>query len=244
MTIVRACTHKDTYTLLLADAREALSDLSPGVSCIITDPAYASLEKHRSVGTTTRLTDWFPVLADEEYRSIFRQMYRVLADNAHCYVLCDHVTMFSFRAFAEEAGFKFWKPIIWDKRRVGMGYHYRAQYECILFLEKGKRKLNNLGVPDFLRIPELEELSPCGPEILSFPSVRSKGRYPTEKPVDLLRVLVSQSTSPGELVLDPFMGSGATGEAALSLSRYFLGIDVSERAYLHTLSRLEALKAP
>ena len=62
-------------------------------------------------------------------------------------------------------GFKFWKPLIWDKCTIGMGYHYRARYECILFFEKGKRKLNDLGIADIIEVP------------------RIRGGYPAEKPV-------------------------------------------------------------
>ena len=56
--------------------------------------------------------------------------------------------MFAAKPAAEQAGFKFWKPLVWDKCAIGMGYHYRARYEFILFFEKGKRKLNNLSIPD------------------------------------------------------------------------------------------------
>ena len=68
----------------------------------------------------------------------------------HFYLFCDQETMFVAKPLAEAAGFKFWKPLIWDKQRIGMGYHYRARYECILFFEKGKRKLNDLGVADII----------------------------------------------------------------------------------------------
>jgi len=105
---------------------------------------------------------------------------------------------------------------------IGMGYHYRAQYEFILFFEKGKRKLNNLGVPD----------------VLSFRRLKGKAYYPTEKPVDLLKVLVEQSSVTGEVVLDPFAGSGSTGEAAITLGRRFVGNDASATAYERMRSRL------
>ena len=51
--------------------------------------------------------------------------------------------MFVVKPIAESVGFKFWKPLIWDKQKMGMGYHYRARYEFILFFEKGKRHLND-----------------------------------------------------------------------------------------------------
>ena len=58
--------------------------------------------------------------------------------------------MFVAKPVGEAAGFKFWKPLVWDKCTIGMGYHYRARYECILFFEKGKRKLNDLGIADII----------------------------------------------------------------------------------------------
>jgi hypothetical protein len=54
--------------------------------------------------------------------------------------------------------------------------------------------------------------------------------YPTEKPVGLLTTLIEQSSSPGELVIDTFSGSGSCGEAALRAGRLYAGADVSEKA--------------
>jgi DNA modification methylase len=103
--------------------------------------------------------------------------------------------------------------------RIGMGYHYRARYEFILFFEKGKRKLNDLGTADILAIP------------------RVINGYATEKPVALLEVLVRQSSQENELVLDPFMGSGSTGVAALRNKRKFWGNDIQQKAVALAKSR-------
>ena len=189
------------------------------VDLLITDPPYESLEKHRSVGTTTRLkhsksssNDWFTIFPNGRFPEFFDAAYRVLRKNAHFYLFCDQETMFVAKPIAEASGFKFWKPIIWDKKNIGMGYHYRARYECILFFEKGKRRLANLGVPDIIEAP------------------RVYNGYPTEKPVAVGDVLVRQSSLPGELVVDPFMGSGAFGVAALTASRNFAGNDIGNEA--------------
>lgn len=120
--------------------------------------------------------------------------------------------MFIVKPIAEQVGFRFWKPLVWDKKRIGMGYHYRARYELILFFEKGKRKLNNLGISDIIEAPRIH-----------------KG-YPTEKPVSVSEVLINQSSQPGELVIDPFCGSGSVGVAASNLKRIFRGNDISPRA--------------
>lgn len=199
---------------------------SESVDLIVTDPPYESLEKHRAKGTTTRLkvsksssNEWFPVIKNERFEQFFAEAYRSMAKNAHLYVMCDQETMFAIKPMGEAAGFKFWKPIVWDKIKIGMGYHYRARHEMILFFEKGKRRLSDLSIPDVISVP------------------RVRNGYPTEKPVSLLQVLIKQSSSPGELVVDPFMGSGSTGVAALSLGRRFTGCDIKEDVVNAAISR-------
>jgi site-specific DNA-methyltransferase (adenine-specific) len=217
-----------TFSLSNLDAVAWLERLPSGsVSLAITDPPYESLEKHRAIGTTTRLkhskassNDWFAIFPNARFDELFTQLYRVLAKNSHLYLFCDPETMFVAKPAGERAGFKFWKPLIWDKLRIGMGYHYRARYECILFFEKGKRKLNDLGVADVISAP------------------RIINGYPAEKPVSVSEVLVQQSSVAGELVIDPFMGSGSAGVAAVRHNRAFMGNDLCREAVEITERRL------
>jgi adenine-specific DNA-methyltransferase len=66
-------------------------------------------------------------------------------------------------------------------------------------------------------------------DVWAFPATAiSRGRHPCEKPQGILRHIISASTRPAGLVLDPFAGSGSTGEAALALGRSFIGIEISE----------------
>jgi site-specific DNA-methyltransferase (adenine-specific) len=197
------------------------------VELVITDPPYESLEKHRKIGTTTRLkhskassNDWFSIFENERFPALFGELYRVLKKNTHLYMFCDQETMFVAKPIAEAAGFRFWKPLVWDKRKIGMGYHYRSRYEFILFFEKGKRKLNDLSVPDVIEAP------------------RVWAGYPTEKPVEVNEILVRQSSVPGEIVIDPFCGSGSAGVAATKLGRRFWGCDVGQEALSVTERRL------
>jgi len=98
-------------------------------------------------------------------------------------------------------------PIVWDKLSIGLGGAWRAQYEFIAWYEKG---------------------SP-GRASATLGNVRRHARvrgYPTEKPVSLLRELIMQSSAAGELVLDPFCGSGNTGRAARQLGRRALLMDI------------------
>ncbi len=213
-------TMNEDNSVAVSDAVDLLSGLpDASVDCIVTDPAYESLEKHRAIGTTTRLkhskassNDWFSIFPNARFPELFEQAYRVLKKNTHLYLFCDQETMFVVKEMGERAGFKFWKPLVWDKKIIGMGYHYRARYEFILFFEKGKRKLNDLGVPDVLAYPRI-----------------LRG-YPSEKPAELSRVLIRQSTEPGALIVDPFAGSGSVGVAAVSSGRRFLGGDLCKEA--------------
>ena len=219
------------FDLSCADAVDWLRQLPPdSVDLLITDPAYESLEKHRAIGTTTRLkhskassNDWFSVFPNARFGELFAEIFRVLRPNSHFYLLCDAETMFVAKPEAERAGFKFWKPLVWDKRSIGMGYHYRARYELILFFEKGKRRLNDLGIADIIAVPRVHR------------------GYPAEKPAEISAVLINQSSQPGEVVADPFMGSGSVGVAALRNRRRFLGNDLNVEAVRLSASRLREL---
>jgi site-specific DNA-methyltransferase (adenine-specific) len=210
------------------DAIDWLRDLQDAsVDLIVTDPPYESLEKHRAIGTTTRLkhskassNDWFEIFPNARFEELFTELYRVLKKDRHLYLFCDQETMFVAKPIAEAAGFRFWKPLIWDKQKIGMGYHYRSRYELVLFFEKGKRKLNDLSIPDIIE------------------ASRIHNGYPAEKPVAVCETLIRQSTDLGELVIDPFMGSGSVGLAALTLKRQFMGNDSCDEAVRVSKARL------
>lgn len=200
------------------------------INLLITDPPYESLEKHRKIGTTTRLKNsksssnqWFEIFPNSRFEELFKEIYRVLSKNSHFYLFCDQETAFIAKPIAEKAGFKFWKPIIWDKMAIGMGYHYRARYEFILFFEKGKRKLKDLSVPDVLQ------------------EKRIWRGYPTEKPINLAKTLIMQSSDEGDIVVDPFCGAGFVGCASAELNRNFEGNDLSDEAIKRTQERIEKI---
>lgn len=223
-------------------ALEGLRSLeNSSVDLVVTDPAYNTLEKWRNQGTTTRLTNsksssnvWFPVVTMEYLRLCILECYRVLRKNSYLYVMCDFFTSLDVHAAAVEAGFEAKKPVIWEKvgkksqvkcstcrapvveiegrGSPGMGYPFRSGYEMIYFAQKGKRKPpKNKSTRDVLR----------------FPRLKGKDLWPTQKPIPLLETLISLSSAEGDLVLDPFAGSGSTLVAAANLRRSYLGFDIS-----------------
>ena len=226
--------------IVCADAVEWLASLAPeSVDLVVTDPAYESLEKHRKVGTTTRLkasdassNEWFPIFGNERFADLLSGLFRVLKNGTHCYLICDQDTMFVVHDLAPKAGFTWQKFLVWDKEIAGLGYNWRAQHEVICFLKKGKRSgdaagcLNDNTTSDVLRCNAV------------------RGGYPTEKPVPMLRTLIRMSSNQGDLVIDPFAGSGSTGEAALRIGRKFAGCDVKESAVVAANARLGAVLNP
>ena len=206
------------------DAVEWLRSLpKESVDLVITDPPYASLEKHRAIGTTTRLTKkWFPVVQNDYYPLLMPELFRVMKKHTHLYIFSDDETSDVLVADGKAAGFKYWKRIVWDKVNMGMGYHYRNRHEFILFFEKGKRKLRDATNVE---------------SILSYKSIR-RPQYPTEKPVELCEFLVGQSSEVGEVVCDPFVGSGAIAVAARNKRRGILVCDINDEAVKVTKERL------
>jgi site-specific DNA-methyltransferase (adenine-specific) len=188
---------------------------------------------------------WFGVIPNARLIELFDQVFRVLKRDRHFWLFCDEATenVIKFQqmiiepdglprrnsdgSFPTKSGLKIWKSAIWlkttldgEKPRGGMGYHLRGACERLIFLEKGKRKLNDLGMPDVF----------CGPSLRS--------GYPTAKDIDVVKALVSQSTLEGELVVDPFMGGWTTAEAALSQKRRTAGNDIDIDSIRHGRTRL------
>ena len=191
-------------TLIEGDARSFLAGLqSESIDLVVTDPPY-------EFAGGRRREDWFEDLPDDAWTGVLAELHRVLCPDRHAYVFCDRRTHRVFDAAAREAGFRVHEPLIWDKDWIGTGAGpWRSRYELILFLEKGHRAGNRRDLANVLRVR------------------RPHRGYLTEKPVALVRTLIDQSSAPGELVLDPFCGSGNVGAAARELGRRALVCDVA-----------------
>lgn len=234
-----------SHVVKMIGALEGLRELADSsVDLIVTDPPYNTLEKHREVGTTTRLTkssqssnDWFDTVSFEYLHEVFVECFRVLRRPSHLYVMCDEETADILKSDLKGIGFEQRKTLIWEKvgrlEKVscpncgahvtdehrpgtpGMSYPWRSCYEMILFFQKGQRKAaDDRSQRNVLRVPW----------------IKRQGAYPTEKPVELLERIIAQASLEGDLVLDPFAGSGSCGEAAFNLRRSFLGFDVEDKA--------------
>ena len=149
------------------------------------------------------------------------EFYRLLKDGSHCYVMTNHINLIDMLNTFTDVGFHFIKSLIWNKGNKIMGQYYMSQYEYILFFRKGKgKKINNCGTSDILSIPNKKTKDKDGKNI-----------HDTEKPIELMEVLVNNSSQENELVLDPFMGVGSTGLACIKNNRNFIGIEIDENYF-------------
>jgi adenine-specific DNA-methyltransferase len=178
---------------------------------IVTDPPYGiryRSRKGQSIANDEAPFIWF-----------LPEAYRVLKDGGAmlCFVRYDVEP--DFRRSMTLAGFNTKTQIIWDKVVHGMGDargDFAPQHENIIFATKG-RFLFPGGRPK---------------SVLRHQRVNSHAMvHPNEKPVSLMTDLITAVTRPGDLVLDPFLGSGTTAEAAKLLGRKYVGIEL-DRAHV------------
>lgn len=154
---------------------------------------------------------------DINCKSYAPEFYRILKDGTHCYVMCNHINLIEMLNVFTNSGFKFVKCLIWNKGNKIMGQFYMSQFEYIMFFRKGKsRKINNCGTSDILDIPNKKT------------KINGKNIHDTEKPVELIKILVENSSNENDTVLDPFMGVGGCGLACQELNRRFIGIEIDE----------------
>ena len=160
------------------------------------------------------------------------EFYRVLKDGSHCYVMTNHINLIDMLNTFTDVGFHFIKSLIWNKGNKIMGQYYMSQYEYILFFRKGKgKKINNCGTSDILSISNKKTKDKDGKNI-----------HDTEKPIELMEVLVNNSSQENELVLDPFMGVGSTGVACIKNNRNFIGMELDENYFDIAKSRIEEIE--
>ena len=161
---------------------------------------------------------------DIEFNDWLPEVYRILRPETHFYVMINPRNLKDLWQWAEEAGFIFQQLIVWDKGNTTPNKWYLNCYELILMLRKGKAKnINLMGCKNIIRIPNITRIK----------------QHPTEKPVDLMRLLIENSSQEGEIVMDPFMGVGGTGIACKRTNRSFIGVEIDEKYFNIAKSRIE-----
>ena len=217
------------------DAIEFLSNLeSNSVDLCVTDPPYRTISgghnselckgHYRPGGILSKNDGKIFEHNDVDHREWMHQVYRVLKPNTDFYCMTNVLNLFDLKEIAESVGFRVHNLLVWRKPNCTPSRWYMKNCEFTLYLYKGKaRPINN---PGSQMVHEFK--NPVGNKL-----------HPTEKPVDLMEFYVANSSKPKDLVLDPFMGAGATGVACMNLDRAFLGCEIDPKYYTIAKERIE-----
>jgi len=225
--------------IIEGDCLEVLPTLADqSVDCVFTDPPYGlefnngdlAHKREEALGVGPRgeprpisndTREWFTNVLPQ----CFAEMSRILRCGGCCCCCCGGggpQPLFAEMTLALDRtpGFEFKQAVVWDKGGLGMGWHYRRSYEFVLIAQKKgaacKWHDESHRVSNLIRIPKI---------------IPAQDQHPTEKPSALAAFFIRLHSQEGDTVLDPFCGSGSTGEAALCLGRNFIGIDV-EASYV------------
>ncbi len=209
--------------LVCGDSSQKLKELeSESVDLVLTDPPFAiNLDKQ------TKFKDaWGKVYEDEKYgvldtlEKVIKECYRVLKNDRHMYIFFGYQHFNKVKEMLEDVGFSVSPvPIFWNKGSGGSGgnpYSYANAIEIAFLCMKGRRELNKKGMSNVFTVDRVPP---------------QKKIHPTQKPTSLLRRLIEQSTLPGELVIDPYAGSGSTLVAALEVGRKCWGCELDKDKY-------------
>lgn len=240
--------HPPTEQLVCANCLDVLSEISDeSIDLLITDPPYKITARGNAGNSGGMLRKDISLRGQvfnhnnidcEEYA---REFYRILKDGSHCYIMTNHInlihmlnTFTDLRNECEKAadvkpyGFHFIKSLIWDKGNKIMGTFYMSQFEYILFFRKGKGvRIKNCGTSDILSVKNIKTKDAFGNNL-----------HDTEKPVQLMKILVENSSNVGDVVIDPFMGIGSVGIACRDLGRKFIGVEIDEHYYSIAKNRI------
>jgi len=210
------------YELMLGDCLERMAEIPDGsVDMVLTDPPYrvisggnksnTSLSKSLG-GNNGRIFKHNDISFSEWMPIVFRKMRK----NAHFYVMVNFMNLFDARDSAINAGFEAHNLLVWKKQNTTANRWYMKNCEYTLFLRKGAAfSINNKSSQTVH-----EFLNPVGLKV-----------HPTQKPVELMEMYITNSSNKGDIVLDPFMGSGTTGVACARAGRRFIGIELDQNYF-------------
>ena len=168
-----------------------------------------------------------------------RECYRILKKKCSIWISGTHHNIFDIKRVLDEVGFKIINIIIWkklDPPPLIYKNKFRFSYEFIIWADKGNGHIFNYDEMFMINKNELEDVW-----VLPAVSMNEKkyGYHPTQKPECLLERIIKGSSVEGQIILDPFMGSGTTGVVCRRLNRQFIGIEKENTFFNISKSRIE-----
>lgn len=193
------------------DEMNNLPDAS--VDMIITDPPYSTpiitafgRKKIKNVADLSIQEGYFKMLK--------AQFERILKPNGRVFIFCnDNFYPSLYRAFYNWLSIQM---VVWDKGHISMGKPFRKRHEIILYCNRESFEHNK------------SETQTHFPTVLQYKPVRKDKLHGAEKPLDLIKDLIKGFSNEGDVILDPFVGSGTAVLACKQLNRIGIGIDLNE----------------
>jgi DNA modification methylase len=223
------------------DCLEILPHLEPeSVTLLITDPPYGHKNHNGDLNSglnKLRGIEDKPIQNDSADKmrmvvdGMLKEAIRVLKKDCCCCCCCcggGPKPTFSWVAKRlDSCGLEFFHSVIWDKKNPGLGWRFRRQHEMLMFSHRvgGRLSWNE----DIKAIPNIIQAYP--------PRVRL---HPNEKPLPLWRQIIEATSNAGDIVLDPFFGSGTTAVTCDELGRKWIGIELEEKYCEISAKRIEA----
>ena len=211
-------------TLYLGDCLEVLQE-PLAASCVFADPPYlmGSASSRAPAGRyRSRVPDWQN--AAMFYRAWMELCWRVLTPEGAMWICGNWRSMPTLLIAADAIGAQIASTVVWDKNWIGVGplNGLRQRYELVLHLAKEKHAIADRSMPDIWVLPW---------------SSQRPNKHESEKPVELPKKAIE--LCPAGLVLDPFMGSGTAGVAALADGRPFVGVEMEPQYFDIACKRIE-----
>lgn len=215
------------------------------VELLLTDPPYnlGEFMTNRAAGLHRMRNNFFVSagwdnLNPDEWRIAMDGFFRVasekLIDGGSAVIFMAAIKVQTIVELAQSHGLYYKTTGIWHKTNPmprNMNLHFVNSTESWIYFTKKKRTgtFNNGGkiIHDFIET----SVTPA--------SEKKLGKHPTQKPISLMKHFVEILSNPGDTVLDPFMGSGSTGVAAVSTGRHFIGIELDEAYFQLSSARIE-----
>ena len=216
--------------LFQGDCLELLARMEPEcIDLLVTDPPYKTISGgdsgNRPKGMLSGNRKLFKYQNDIKISDWMPLVYRVMKNYTHAYIFTNALNLKDMIVEAEKAGFKMHNLLVWEKNNCTPSQFYMKNCEYVLFLRKGRAQwIRHIGESKTVH---------------RFNNIIGKKTHPCEKPVDLLKFYIENSSLDGHTVLDPFMGTGSTGVACKELNRNFLGIELDENYFNIAKERLK-----
>lgn len=244
------------FKLYQGDCLEVLASLpARSIDVIFADPPYhlsnGGFTCHSGQAAPVHKGDWDVsqgIHADHHFtREWLSACQRVLKRDGTIWVSGTYHSIYSVGFALQNLGFKILNEVVWFKPNAAPNLscrYFTAIHETLIWAAASKSARHTFNYDEMRQLNRGKQMRTVWD--IPTPPSREKafGHHPTQKPIALLQRVVLASSRPGDLVLDPFSGSGTTGVASLQLGRRFIGIE-REQQYLElSRRRLESTITP